>query len=249
MLMFFYDTETTGLPLFDQPSDDPQQPHIVQAAGALVNRDTGKIIASIDLIARPDGWTIPHDVAEIHGITTSDAEAVGVPESLIVSLMYDLWRRADVRVGHNESFDARIMRIGLKRFIGEDASETWKGANAECTARLSTKLLNLPPTDKMLAAGRRHPKTPKLEEAYEFFTGRKLEDAHSAMADVLGCMEVWFAINHGQAAAGSAAARALTIAESGGEAFEKAKLAGRAAAQKQVKMPPTADADDGIAFL
>lgn len=33
----FFDTETTGLPLFEQPSEDPRQPHIVQLAACLVD--------------------------------------------------------------------------------------------------------------------------------------------------------------------------------------------------------------------
>lgn len=46
----------------------------------------------------------------------------------------------------------------------------------------------------MRAANRFHYKTPTLAEAYEHFMGKPLENAHSAMADVLGCMAVYFAM-------------------------------------------------------
>lgn len=68
------------------------------------------------------------------------------------------------------------------------------GRPAQCTAKLSTPILKLPPTDKMKAVGRLHHKTANLGEAYKYFTGRELENAHTAMADVLACMEVYFAI-------------------------------------------------------
>lgn len=63
-----YDTETTGLPDWNQPTESPQQPHLVEIAALLFNG-----MAEIDrfhAIVRPDGWTIPDEVAEIHGITT-----------------------------------------------------------------------------------------------------------------------------------------------------------------------------------
>lgn len=86
----FYDTETTGLPLFKEPSEHPDQPHIVQLAAILVDLDTRREIASMDVIVRPDGWTIPDDVAAIHGITTGHAMQVGVPEKLAVRMFMSL---------------------------------------------------------------------------------------------------------------------------------------------------------------
>ena len=80
MRALFYDTETTGLPDWHQPSDGPQQPHIVQLAACLVDLDTRETIDSMDMIIRPDGWVIPDDVAEVHGITTERATAEGCNE-------------------------------------------------------------------------------------------------------------------------------------------------------------------------
>lgn len=193
-LGFFYDTETTGLPRFKEPSDHPDQPHLVQLAAALVDLDTREMLASLDVVVRPDGWTIPDEVAAVHGITTAHAAAVGVPEPLALSLFLELWG-GRTRIGHNEPFDARIIRIAQHR-AGELESdlELWKAGTAECTARLATPIVKCPPTAKMLAVGRTHYKTANLGEAVQFFTGKPLENAHSAMADVLGCMAVYFAI-------------------------------------------------------
>ncbi|MGC4059384.1 MAG: 3'-5' exonuclease [Aquabacterium sp.] len=199
-IALFYDTETSGLPLFSEPSEDPRQPHIVQIGAQLVNLDTRVVIQAIDIIVRPNGWVIPDEVAAVHGITTEMAYDLGVPEEAVASMFYELWRPLDprLRIGHNESFDARIMRIALKRFFGDTEADIWKAGTAECTQKLSTPILKLPPTAKMKAFGRNHHKSANLREAYEFFTGQPLSGAHNAMVDVDGCKTVYFAIKDRQ---------------------------------------------------
>lgn len=192
----FFDTETTGLPLFSEPSEHPGQPHIVQLAAVLADLDTQADIASMNVIIRPDGWTIPDEVAAIHGITTEHAMDVGIPEPMAVEMFLSLWV-GRLRIAHNESFDARIIRIAQHRFpeqFPEPQRDYWKSGKAECTARMATPILNLPPTEKMLAAGRNHAKTANLGEAYKYFSGKELENAHSAMADVQACMFIYFAM-------------------------------------------------------
>lgn len=188
-----FDTETTGLPDFKAPSEAPHQPHIVQLAALLVDPDSRATIASMDVIVRPDGWTIPDNVAAVHGISTERAAALGVSESIALGLFLDLWGRAAQRVAHNESFDARIIRIAQHGFDCGDL-DAWKAGKAECTARLATPLCQIPPTEKMVRAGFNKFKTPNLGEAYRHFIGRELENAHSAMADVLACRDIYFAM-------------------------------------------------------
>jgi len=198
MFALFYDTETTGLPLFREPSEDPRQPHIVQLAAALVDLQTRAIVASIDVTIRPDGWTIPDEVAAIHGITTEMASDVGVPEEDAVIMLLEMWGGRRQLVAHNEQFDRRITRIALHRYLTTHLDD-WQNATAECTATLATPIMKLPPTPKMLAAGFNKHKTPNLGEAHQFFLERPLVNAHSAMADVQGCIDVYFAIKDWQA--------------------------------------------------
>jgi DNA polymerase-3 subunit epsilon len=107
-----------------------------------------------------------------------------------------------LRIGHNEQFDARIMRIAMMRYgMPEVLTETFRAGATECTQRLATPIMKLPPTAKMVAAGRHHAKSANLSEAYQYFIGKPLEDAHSAMVDVLACAEVYWAIQDRAAAA------------------------------------------------
>lgn len=191
-----FDTETTGLPLFKEPSEHPDQPHIVQLAAVLVDLDSRRELACMDVIVKPDGWTIPTEVSAIHGITTEQALDVGIPESTALEMLLAMWAQR-TRIAHNEPFDARIVRIACMRHAPAFA-DSWKAGKAECTQQLSTPILNLPPTDKMKAAGFKKPKSANLGEAYEFFTGRKLEGAHSAMTDTRACLDVYLAIKDGK---------------------------------------------------
>jgi len=196
-LALFYDTETTGLPLFKEPSEHPDQPHIVQLAACLVDLDTRNTIASMDVIIQPDGWTIPDEVAAIHGITTEHAKVVGVPAKLALQMFLEL-ATGRKRIAHNEQFDARLVRIALLRHFSAEAADDWKEGKAECTQKMATPIVKAPPTAKMLAVGRNHFKSANLGESVLHFTGKPLENAHSAMADVQGCMAVYFAIQDQQ---------------------------------------------------
>jgi DNA polymerase-3 subunit epsilon len=190
-LALFYDFETTGLPLWSEPSEDPRQPHITQVGAQLVDLETRIVVSSLDLTVMPDGWSIPDEAAAMNGLTTERALAVGVPETLAITALLALWRRAKVRIAHNESFDARIGRIAIKRLLNdEDLAEEWKSGEAYCTCTSSTGILMLPPTGRMRGGY----KKPNLAEAYGHFTGQQLTNAHSAGPDTEACKRVYFGI-------------------------------------------------------
>ena len=57
----------------------PKQPHIVSIAAEL-HDETGKTIELYEAIVYPDGWTIPKEASDVHGITDEIAKAKGIPE-------------------------------------------------------------------------------------------------------------------------------------------------------------------------
>lgn len=206
----FYDTETQGLPDFKAPSEAEHQPHIVQLAAALVDLYGRQITESMDVIVRPDGWVISAEVSAIHGITHEMAMDVGIPEKDAVEQFLALMRDTDAnamcppfrqRIAHNEQFDARIIRIALMRYFGEELANEFRAAPASCTMRAATQIVKAPPTEKMRAVGRHHFKNPNLGECVRHFFDRELKGAHNAMVDVQACIDVYFAIQDHQAAA------------------------------------------------
>lgn len=204
-LVIVYDTETTGFPHGTKPDGHADQPHIVQIGAALVDESTEQVIQSIDVIVRPAGWEISEGAIAVHGITKEMAMDCGVSESLAFEMLIDLWEVAKRKVAHNEKFDAQIIRIGMKRYglIGprhqtpELLQEAWDTGATHCTKEMCEGVVNLGPTDAMRKAGRTHNKAVSLQEAYRYFFGEDFENAHSAMADVMACKKVYFALrNH-----------------------------------------------------
>lgn len=194
--ILLYDSETSGLPLWNEPSEDPRQPRIIQLCAELVDDDTREVYAGLHTLIKPDGWTVPDEITELTGITTEKCEAVGMPIAEALRAFLEMWKCCSLRAGHNESFDMRMVRIEIKRdvkFFPELADE-WKAGQAYCTQAKATPILKLPPTEKMIKAGRKHFKSANLSEAYQFFTGKPLEGAHNSTVDVMALKAVYWGI-------------------------------------------------------
>lgn len=206
-LIAFYDTETTGLPDFKVPSEAPHQPHIVDIAVILYDDEADQIVETFEAMVKPDGWVIPDDTAAIHGITTEIALAQGTHhESAALWSALELLDKGDTRLAHNESFDARLIRIALMRFgyidfpgwdlLDADTkraeADKFKAMPALCTMKLATPIMALPPTQAMIKSGKgKWKKNPNLQESHEYFLGEKFEGAHRAMTDAQACLRIY----------------------------------------------------------
>jgi len=186
MSPLFFDTETTGLPDFKKPASDPSHPHIVQL-GAILYDDARHVVSEINLLVRPEGWTIPAEASAVHGITQEAADKYGLPLASVMLLFLDLCARADLIVAHNHSFDEKMIRREWHHLGNEAVAETFRKIPSFCTMKATTDICKLP--------GKYGYKWPKMQEAYRHFFGKDFEGAHDAMADVRACAAVYWAIN------------------------------------------------------
>jgi DNA polymerase III epsilon subunit-like protein len=170
----FFDTETTGVPLnYKAPSSDTNNwPRLVQLAWILTDEESNRIHTG-NLIVKPDGFMIPADAANVHGITTQKAKEEGVP---LVEAIEQFKADLDVAtyiIGHNIEFDKKIVGAEMIRLGMKDELENKK---SYCTMQSSIELCKI--------SGIYGYKYPKLQELYKKLFGEDFEDAHNAMSDI-----------------------------------------------------------------
>ena len=189
-MILFFDTETTGFFMDREPVDHPGQPYIVQLAAEL--RDHyGKSIAGFNFVVDPGigEISIPERASAVHGITDEVAVQLGVSAEFALSAFTHLYQRADLVCAHNIKFDRGVIEAAIARHYRKVMPLR---KPLFCTMEAATPIINLPPTERMVAAGFNKPKPPKLEECVRHFFGEDHSGAHDAMADVSACARVYF---------------------------------------------------------
>jgi DNA polymerase III epsilon subunit-like protein len=172
----FFDTETTGLPRNWRAGveDLDNWPRMVQIAWALYK--DGVEVSSYDVIIKPEGFEIPVEASNIHGVTTERAKAEGVLLQTVLSEFNNLVEQADFLVAHNISFDEMI--VGAE-FLRSNMLNSLIFKQKICTKDMSTDFCAIPS-----ANGYGGYKWPKLSELHMKLFGTEFEDSHNARADV-----------------------------------------------------------------
>lgn len=176
--VLFFDTETTGIP--DRSAkwdvDFMQYPHVVQLAwmhGCKVETH----------IIRPDGWEIPQETVDVHGITTEYALEHGEPFASVVDMFIQDCHDAGLICGHNIHFDTSIIKANILRELGREYYDANDVENALYKGkRIDTMRPTMKWVDARMANGRL--KFPNLSELYSrCFPGESFP-AHDALEDV-----------------------------------------------------------------
>ncbi|MAU71699.1 MAG: DNA polymerase III subunit alpha [Pseudozobellia sp.] len=172
-----FDTETTGLPKrWDAPITDTENwPRCIQIAWQLHDA-MGNCIEHQDYLVQPEGFNIPFDAEQIHGISTELAEQDGVPLSEVLEKFNDAMSRTKFIVGQNVGFDVNIMGSEFYRMGVENPLQELPVLDT-CTEE-TAMLCQIP-------GGRGGKfKLPTLTELHEFLFDEPFAEAHNATADV-----------------------------------------------------------------
>lgn len=173
-MYLFFDTETTGLPRnWKSPvSDLNNWPRLVQLA-YLFYDNNGNRISGGDHIIKPEGFTIPADASNIHGITQERAIREGKPLLTVLQSFQSLINQADYLVAHNMSFDEKIVGAEFLRNRMQDSIAMKKKI---CTMQSSTNFCAID--------GPYGYKWPKLSELHYKLFRTGFEEAHNASVDI-----------------------------------------------------------------
>lgn len=185
--ILFFDTETTGIPNRNWKWDEDFElyPRIVQIAWVFGDVAESHII-------RPDGWEIPDETVEIHGITTEYAMEHGEPFAAVVDMFIQDCHDAGLICGHNIHFDTGIVKANILRDLGRE----YYDANDVETAlykgkRIDTMRSTMKWVDARNSWGKL--KFPNLGELYARCFPGEMFHAHDALDDtkaVARCLPV-----------------------------------------------------------
>ncbi|PKM98241.1 MAG: 3'-5' exonuclease [Elusimicrobia bacterium HGW-Elusimicrobia-3] len=173
-MYLFFDTETTGLPRsWNAPVTALDNwPRLVQLAYMAYDGEGG-LIAAVDTMVKPEGFTIPVESSRIHGITTERALAEGRDLGTVLREFKALLDPARYLVAHNISFDEKI--IGAE-FLRNGLPDIPAVKHKICTMHSATEYCAIP--------GPRGYKWPKLTELHRKLFNKDFSEAHNAAADI-----------------------------------------------------------------
>ncbi|MEX0291574.1 MAG: PHP domain-containing protein, partial [Flavobacteriaceae bacterium] len=184
-MYLIFDTETTGLPKrWDAPiTDTDNWPRCVQIAWQL-HDGTGKLLEHQDFLIQPDGFNIPYDAEQIHGISTALAEERGRPMSEVLEAFNEALSNTKFIVGQNVGFDINIMGAEFHRLQVENPLQELPVLDT-CTEETAS-LCQIP-------GGRGGKfKLPTLTELHEYLFNVPFAEAHNATADVEATTRCFF---------------------------------------------------------
>ena len=184
-MYLIFDTETTGLPKrWDAPiTDTGNWPRCVQIAWQLHDH-MGKLIEHQDYLIKPEGFNIPYDAENVHGISTELAEAEGLPMAEVLEKFNIALNKSKFIVGQNLKFDINIMGCEFHRFGIESPMSSMPVLDT-CT-EVTASLLQLP-------GGRGGKfKLPTLTELHSYLFNIPFAEAHNATADVEATTRCFF---------------------------------------------------------
>ena len=176
--VIFIDCETTGIP--DRTAkwdvDYMNYPHVCQIAWMNQFKQESHIIY-------PDGWEIPQETTDIHGITTEYAREHGEPFAIVIDKFIEDCLESGLVCGHNIHFDTSIIKANILRELGREYYDANRVEDALYKGkRIDTMRPTMKWVDARTANGR--VKFPKLEELYARCFPGETFPAHDALEDV-----------------------------------------------------------------
>jgi DNA polymerase-3 subunit epsilon len=177
-----FDTETTGLPKNYVASVKAVHnwPRVVSLGMALQIR--GKELQTYRCIVKPDGFRVPREASNIHGITHERAMDEGIPLTQALDA-FEFWLNGcDVLVAHNMSFDRPVLGCEFYR-MGRIPifSPTMERI---CTKEATTEYVGIP---NQYPWGDPY-KWPTLSELHIHLFGEDFQGAHDALDDVMATL-------------------------------------------------------------
>jgi len=198
-MAFVIDTETSGLPSRRNanPKDIKyfEKCRIVSVCWIVLDK-TDIVKKKVHHIVKPEGFEIPQEAINIHGITNEKASISGIPIEIVATeLLDDLNRFKPTRlVAHNIKFDYSILLSEMYRLPDSESKQAiidqLIALKKKCTMEAGTPICAIPSP-----WGKDQFKYPNLKELHDhLYPGTDMVIKHEALYDTEKCVECYLKI-------------------------------------------------------
>jgi len=195
-----FDTETTGLPASRNSSIFKTQdwPYVVQLSFVYYDVGNKNLVDYGDYVIKlPPGVNIDSKAQEVHGISIEKSQTLGVPISTALDHFDKLLSECDIIVGHNISFDKRVLIVESFRNNRKQLfTQNGVRKNEFCTMKESKDLCKIDAINK--TTGEHYHKYPKLLELHQYLFNYVPSGLHDSLADVLCCLRCFIMLKQQQ---------------------------------------------------
>jgi len=194
MLIICFDTETTGLPERNiSIYETDKWPYIVQLSFMVFDTEKKEVVQEYDEIIKiRNGVDLTPKSVEIHGITREIIETRGVPISDALLAFKNALNTSDCCIGHNLSFDKRLLIVETIRNKGFDCNDDsivqLRFGKEYCTMQNSIDVCKIA---RLRKNGSTYYKYPTLLELHKHLFHIEPHNAHDSKVDVLICLRCY----------------------------------------------------------
>lgn len=194
MLVLCFDTETTGLPQRGTSIYETDKwPHIVQLSFMVYDTEKKEIVQEYDEIIKiAEHIELTPKSVEIHGITREIIEKRGIAIGQALNAFKSALHTSDCSIGHNLSFDKRLLIVESIRNKGFDANDDsivqLHFGKEFCTMQNSVDVCKL---QMLRKNGSVYYKYPTLLELHQHLFQFKPYNAHDSKVDVIICLRCY----------------------------------------------------------
>ena len=189
MKVLVFDTETTGLPEKGASIyDNSKWPYIIQLSYILYDMSNNSALIKNNYIKINESVIISPDSFNIHHISREILDERGINIVPALREFNECLKRCDVVVGHNISFDKRLIfvecfRHNIKQYFTQFIDNKQIAKPEFCTMKNTTQFCKL---ERLSKTNQIYSKHPKLSELYSLlFPEEPLPaDLHNSLIDV-----------------------------------------------------------------
>lgn len=199
MRVLVFDVETTGLPIGNNPSisELDKWPYIVQLSYVIYNVHSNQIDLSYNEILKlPEYIDISEESIKLHKITKEINQTLGIDRRMALQTFNAALKQADIVVGHNISFDKRMIMVECARnAVYHRFNDRGIKKDEYCTMKNSVDICKI---EKINSKGEKYFKYPTLSELYNHLFQEIPRNTHNSFVDVLLCLRCFIKVLYNQ---------------------------------------------------